>query len=183
MNEALSVSHLIENVIESHFDVPTQAPRTCEDAASRRGIRLDQELKTLVLEGRDNLYVIHLPGNRSVVFKGLRPPGGKLQLLKREKLREYGLDSAQVNPINVMEKIKNIAQVFICDSVFANPKMYTNNGRRGDTLVLATNKLPDIADAFGVPFRVGRFSKPRLNLPEASLYPRHTDNPSRGTSG
>lgn len=162
MSRASCASHLIENIIESHFEVPNRAPRTCADAASRRGIRLDQELKTLVLEGRDKLYAIHLPGNRRVVFKGIRPPGGKLQLLRREKLREYGLDSALVNPINVMEKIKNIAEVFICDSVFANSKMYTNNGRRGDTLVLSTNKLSDIADVFGVPYRVGRFSKPRL---------------------
>ena len=157
-----NASLLIEDVIESHFEVPDYAPRTCEDAALRRGIRLDQELKTLVLEGRDMLYAIHLPGNRRVVFAGIRPPGGKLQLLKRDKLRGYGLDSARVNPINVLKRIKEIGLVFICESVFAQKKMYTNNGRRGDTLVLSPGKLTEIADAFGVPYRVGLFSKARL---------------------
>ena len=86
-----NASLLIEDVIESHFEVPEYAPRTCEDAALRRGIRLDQELKTLVLEGRDMLYATHLPGGRRVVFADIRPPGGKLQLLKRINQEDTGL--------------------------------------------------------------------------------------------
>ncbi len=116
--ETNAASLLIEDVIESHFEVPEYAPRTCEDAALRRGIRLDQELKALVLEGRDMLYAIHLPGDRRVVFEDIRPPGGKLQFLKRDKLKGYGLDSARANPINVLKRIKEIGLVFICESVF-----------------------------------------------------------------
>jgi len=52
--------------------------------------------------------------------------------------------------------------VFIFESVFVQKKMYTNNGQRGDTLVLSPGKLTEIADAFGVPYRVGLFSKARL---------------------
>ena len=148
----------VAEILKEHFSVPENAPRTCNDAATRRGITLNRELKSLVLKGREGLYAIHLPGDRKVNFRNLRSGRGKIELLKRKDLQAYGLDAAQVNPVNVMEQINSLKLVWICSSAFINRQMYTNAGIRGDTLILNVQELPAFVESYGIPCKVGNFS-------------------------
>ena len=139
--------------------MPDTAPKTCHDAASRRGIDLMLELKTLVLESRTGISAIHLPASRRVMFSSIRKESGRLCLLDNDRLNHYGLSGARVNPVNIMTAIPDIKTIWICSSIFEQPVMYTNNGRRGDTLVLAPRQLPQYVKSFDVPCFVGDYSE------------------------
>lgn len=105
----------------------------CEDAAVARGIKLSQELKSIVLRIDHHFYLVHLRGNEifssAKLAKVLKSPAYKVKSINfatPEELKHYfGLIKGQVNPFDKV--FQHYRQIFSHTLFLGNPNLYTND--------------------------------------------------------
>jgi prolyl-tRNA editing enzyme YbaK/EbsC (Cys-tRNA(Pro) deacylase) len=119
---------------------------SCEQAAHAKGIPLKNELKTLVIETDDDIYLLHLLGDEKADFKQIRKllNTKKAQLLCKEKLLTlFAVTPGTVNPFS--SKLKNQPQL-VSEEVLRSEFLSTNAGTLYEyvifepSLLFSTNK-------------------------------------------
>lgn len=75
---------------------------TCEEAAAARGVPLEHELKTIVLNTNVGDVAVHLPANRRIHSGRVKSALGtrRIRFASKEELGASGLQSGLVNPGN-----------------------------------------------------------------------------------
>lgn len=100
---------------------------SCQEAAIARGIPLDQELKTLILETSNGILAVHLPGDGQLSLREIKRQCNveHAHLATPETLEHLGLSPGTVSA--VLEPVWSMRQ-FVSPRVFDVAEIMTNNG-------------------------------------------------------
>lgn len=100
--------------------------RTCEEAVAARGIKLQQELKSIVFKTETGFAAVHLRADLKVSSKKIKKylKSKYLRFANSKELAEFGLELGLVNPGNT----RFCEAHLICRSVFSETFVATNFG-------------------------------------------------------
>lgn len=115
-------------------DLDTQ-PYSCWEAACYRNISLEEELKTLLVYGKNGIVALHLLGHCNVNPNLLSSYLVKFRLLPRSTIHKYHLKPGAINPFNIVKLLKDdLSIVIISPLVFSKKYVYTNNGTHYESI-------------------------------------------------
>ncbi|MDH3324728.1 MAG: YbaK/EbsC family protein [Candidatus Peregrinibacteria bacterium] len=137
--------------IPNHFEFPAY---TCYQAACHRNIMVHEELKTIVFKANHEIYAFHLLGDKKVNYNKIDELKNKAQLLDVYSLGRYDLTKGTINPFSIKRNLP-LKMVYICKSVFALEKVYTNDGTLCGTIVFSPTVLRKIYENYSI----GRYSE------------------------
>ena len=108
---------------------------SCASSAASKGIPLAAELKSLVLVADGQTIMAHVPGDRRVdcVRVSCELGVSRVRLMPLAELLAHGLEKGRVNPFTAAHYLGRVRHV-VCDCVFANETVHTNNDRVGGWL-------------------------------------------------
>jgi prolyl-tRNA editing enzyme YbaK/EbsC (Cys-tRNA(Pro) deacylase) len=122
---------------------------TCKEASEARGIPLERELKTLIVQTRDGMVAVHLPGNKNVSLRKVkaRLEAVEAYLADPEDLDALGMSAGTVSA--VLEPVWSMPHL-ISRRVLSFDTVMTNNGTktgyfefRPEVLVEASDVIVD----------------------------------------
>lgn len=124
---------------------------TCEEAATARGVSIEQELKSILLKSNSDIFAVHLCGGHRIDSKAIKTKLRKkhLRFLNKSELNGFGLKPGLVNPWNIEFCKINL----VCNRVFNNEFMTTNNGTFNKGVTLKPSQLLNLKEVM-----VGVFS-------------------------
>lgn len=112
----------------------THEVRTCGQAARARGIPVWLELKTLLLEGDDALFAVHLRGSDRLHNRRFK----RLFALKNlvfastRRLASFGLETGKINPWTVPDCARHVVDRAVMPLAW----LATNDGTLTGTMVV-----------------------------------------------
>jgi len=113
---------------------------SCEEAANARGISENDELKTLLLTGKES-YFVHLAGNKMLNLRSVKKITGQknLSIASEEFLSsEFDLSAGTVTPLNqVVWSAKHVVDY----EIFEKKLVYTNDGTLDGYIAFSPSKL------------------------------------------
>jgi prolyl-tRNA editing enzyme YbaK/EbsC (Cys-tRNA(Pro) deacylase) len=112
---------------------------SCEDAAKARGIKLDLELKSILMQSKFHTFAVHIRGSDKINSKHVKLAvnSKSLRFLRVEELAVYNLHSGLINPWN----IEFCDYHLLCEKIFKNEFMTTNNGTFTQGVKFSPNEL------------------------------------------
>ncbi len=112
---------------------------SCEQAAQARNIQLHQELKSIVMRSNLHTFAVHIRGSDKINSKHVKSTinSKSLRFLNAEELATYQLYPGTVNPWNTQFCDYHL----LCEKIFKNGFMATNNGTFTQGIKLDPNEL------------------------------------------
>jgi len=112
---------------------------TCKEAAKARKIELVQELKTIVMVCHYKIIAVHICGSNQIYSKAIKKTldSKQLRFLNLDELKKFNLYPGIVNPWNIGFCESHL----ICNNVFENEYMATNNGTLSSGVKFKPNEL------------------------------------------
>ena len=121
-----------------------QSVRTCQEAASARGIDINEELKTIILKIGHKRIAVHLRGGDMINSRLIQSLfRHRSRFLSMDELKYYNLAKGLVNPWN----IKFCEYNLIATNILNYEYMYTNNSKLDEGVKFQTQillNLPNI---------------------------------------
>lgn len=126
---------------------------SCEEAATAKGIPLVNELKSLVLETSNGLYIVHIPGNKYLDLRKVKKFINTKDacLASKEVLASLGMQPGTVTPFN--NNIWNLRQL-VSEEILSLKFVSTNNGKLNEYIRFTPTLLLEIPNIY-----VGNFSR------------------------
>lgn len=113
---------------------------SCESAAAAKGVALEHELKSLVLEYDSGLALVHLPGDRRVWLRAVKRclRSRQAKLASKDVLANLGVEMGTVTPFHpVLWELPHL----ISREVLALPWVTTNAGALDEYVIFDPSLL------------------------------------------
>jgi hypothetical protein len=112
---------------------------SCDQAAQARGIKLKQELKTILLHFNEIKVAVHIRGCDKVNFRSIKKlfKCRNIKFLSQDKLLLYNLSPGKINPWN----IDFCEYHLVCLLVLSNSFVATNNSKLSEGIIFRPHLL------------------------------------------